>query len=128
MRSASRGHTGCRTMHCLRYATTISRLLYAAPAWWGCASAADRERFDRFLRKLHRVGYSHTANIDDLIKPAEVKLLCKVKKIKAMSPDRYSRHWLNVVVPLDQEPTILCCPPRTIKTTSLEFFIDSATA
>src|SRR6218665_1593466 len=25
-------------------ATTISRLLYAAPAWWGCASAADRER------------------------------------------------------------------------------------
>src|SRR6218665_4183732 len=32
-------------------ATVISRLLYAAPAWWGCASAADRERVDRFLRK-----------------------------------------------------------------------------
>src|SRR6218665_2734314 len=41
---------------------SISRLLYAAPAWWGCASAADRERVDRFLRKLHRAGYSHKVN------------------------------------------------------------------
>src|SRR6218665_1980288 len=60
-------------------ATTISRLLYAAPAWWGCANAADREPVDRFLRKLHRAGYSHKVNFDDLIKPAEKKLLCKVK-------------------------------------------------
>src|SRR6218665_2971055 len=59
--------------------TTISRLLYAAPAWWGCASAADRERVERFLRKLQRAGYSHKVNFDDLIKPAEKKLLCKVK-------------------------------------------------
>src|SRR6218665_2615758 len=50
-----------------------------APAWWGCASAADRERVDRFLRKLHRAGYSHKVNFHDLIKPAEKKLLCKVK-------------------------------------------------
>src|SRR6218665_83170 len=61
---------GCRTMHCL---------LNAGPACWGCASAADRERVDRFLRKLHRAGYSLKVNFDDLIKPAEEKLLCKVK-------------------------------------------------
>src|SRR6218665_2884372 len=48
-------------------------------AWWGCASAADRQRVDRFLRKLHRAGYSNKVKFDDLIKPAEKKLLCKVK-------------------------------------------------
>jgi len=31
------------------------------------------------LRKLHRAGYSHKVNVDDLIKPAEKKLLCKVR-------------------------------------------------
>src|SRR6218665_3107777 len=73
-------------------ATAISRLLYAAPAWWGCASAADRDRVDRFLRKLHRAGYSHKVNFDDLINPAEKKLLCKEKTRNAMSSNRYSRH------------------------------------
>src|SRR6218665_1192747 len=72
--------------------TTISRLIISRPAWWGCSSAADRERVDRFLRKLHRAEYSHKVNFDDLIKPAEKKLLCKVKTMNAMSSDRYSRH------------------------------------
>jgi len=61
------------------YTTTINRLLYVAPAWWGCASAANRERVDRFLLKLCRVEYSHKVSFDDLMKPAEEKLLCKVK-------------------------------------------------
>jgi len=33
----------------------------------------------RFLRKLHRAGYSHKVYIDDRITPVEEKLLCKVK-------------------------------------------------
>ena len=38
-------------------ATTISRLLYAAPAWWGYTTAADRQRLERFLAKTTRSGY-----------------------------------------------------------------------
>ena len=68
-------------MHCLWYATRPrSAVSCILPAWWGCARAADRERIDRFLRKLHRAGYSHKVHFDDLIKPAAGKLRCKVKK------------------------------------------------
>src|SRR6218665_3578299 len=38
-------------------ATTIARLLYAAPAWWGFAHAKDRARVERFISKTGRMGY-----------------------------------------------------------------------
>src|SRR6218665_1822656 len=41
--------------------------------------STNRGRLSRRLIKLHRAGYSHKVNFDDLIKPAEKKLLCKVK-------------------------------------------------
>ena len=37
-------------------ATTMARLLYAAPAWWGFAGAEDRHRIERFQRKMQRIG------------------------------------------------------------------------
>ena len=44
-------------MHAVTEATTVARLLYAAPAWWGYTSAADRQRLERLLTRTQRMGY-----------------------------------------------------------------------
>ena len=38
-------------------ATVVSRIQYAAPAWSGMCSAADRARLDALLRRGKRLGY-----------------------------------------------------------------------
>jgi hypothetical protein len=38
-------------------ATAVTMLSYAAPAWWGYASAADRGRLEAFLRRSVSFGY-----------------------------------------------------------------------
>ena len=50
-------------------ATTIIRILYAGPAWWGLTSAHDGERIERFCRKLERAGC--VADIDSLMEGAD---------------------------------------------------------
>ena len=37
--------------------TVISRLQYASPAWWGFTTAAQRDRFEAFLRKSVKTGF-----------------------------------------------------------------------
>ena len=32
-------------------ATTLAKLTYASPAWWGFANSCDKERLEAFLRK-----------------------------------------------------------------------------
>jgi hypothetical protein len=44
-------------LHEVCRATTISRLLYASPAWWGFTNAADKERFEVFIRKTKKCDY-----------------------------------------------------------------------
>ena len=58
-------------------ATTITRLLYAAPAWWGFASAEDRHRIERFMKKMQRFGYLSptTKGIEEMIGEAEKRLM-----------------------------------------------------
>ena len=38
-------------------AVVVARLLYAASAWWGFTTAADRQRIEGFLRRGVRAGY-----------------------------------------------------------------------
>src|SRR6218665_3233003 len=61
-------------------ATTINRILYAGPAWWGLTSAQDRERIERFCRKLARAGCvtEDSLDIDSLIEGADKGLLMAV--------------------------------------------------
>jgi len=44
-------------LHEVTRATTIARLLYASPAWWGYTSASDRNGLQRFLQRVKRMGY-----------------------------------------------------------------------
>src|SRR6218665_930418 len=50
-------------------ATTINQILYAGPAWRGLTSAQDREKIERFCRKLERAGCvaEDSVDIDALI-------------------------------------------------------------
>jgi len=58
-------------------ATTVARLLYASPAWWGLTTAADRSKLDRFLLITQRMGFlSESApNMPEMVYAAEDGLL-----------------------------------------------------
>ena len=92
-------------------ATTISRLLYAAPAWWGYVTAADRQRLERLLSKTARL---------ELLSVSE-KFLLKWRYISLRL--RFTIHWDIYVkeVPqwrcgLVQQRTVSSRPSRGIET------------
>ena len=67
-------------LHEVARATTLARLLYASPAWWGFASASDRTRVERFLQRTIRMGYLPHALPDAavLVSETETRLLASV--------------------------------------------------
>jgi len=66
-----------KAVHTVAEATTVARLLYAAPAWWGFASTADHQRLERFLERLKRVGYlpAGAPTMEERVGAAEDRLL-----------------------------------------------------
>jgi hypothetical protein len=60
--------------------TTISRLLYASPAWWGLTSADDRLRLERLQRKMQRMHFlpSDMEPLTALVDAVETRLLRSV--------------------------------------------------
>jgi len=52
----SHGLTG-ESLHDVTRATLIARLIYAAPAWWGFISLAERDRIQSVIKKAQRYGY-----------------------------------------------------------------------
>ena len=82
-----------RALHMVAGATTVSRLLYAAPAWWGYATADDRVRVEKFLARMRRMGYlpedSREAAV--MVGEAEDRLLrsviqCKTHVLRSVFP------------------------------------------
>ena len=68
-------------LHEVARASTLARLLYAAPAWWGYASAGDRDRLEGFIRKTIRFGYLPTSapSADEMCARADENLFKAVK-------------------------------------------------
>ena len=58
----------------------MSRILYAAPAWWGLAQASDIPKIDKMQRNLQRIEYaSHDQpTVESKVHKAEEKLFKKV--------------------------------------------------
>src|SRR6218665_3918965 len=52
----ARGMTG-QTLHDVTRATTIGRLMYASPSWWGFLSESDLNRLESFVRRTKRGGF-----------------------------------------------------------------------
>src|SRR6218665_1777405 len=62
-------------------ATTINRILYVGPAWWGMTGAHDRKRIERFCRNsAERAGCvaRDSVDIDSLMEGADKGLLMAV--------------------------------------------------
>lgn len=65
------------TVHTFTKATTLSRLLYATPAWNGYLCATDLARIDRLISRLIRISYLPQDNpsFSDLVASPELNLL-----------------------------------------------------
>ena len=65
----------------------LSRLLYACPAWWGFASASDKERLIAFSKRAARFGYSKLdkSDVRTAAKKAQKPCLNKSNVMKTMS-------------------------------------------
>ena len=49
-------------LHMTARSTTLAKLTYALPAWWGYASGGERDRLESFIRRAKRAGFlSHDA-------------------------------------------------------------------
>ena len=61
-------------------ATVEAKLSYAAPAWWGFASAADRGRLEAFLRRSATFGYRDVSapSLAHICAQADDKLFNKI--------------------------------------------------
>ena len=46
-----------QALHEVCRASTMARLMYASPAWWGFTNACERDRLEGFIRKTKRFGY-----------------------------------------------------------------------
>ena len=79
------GFSNCTVCHgtlCKKVAeaTTLMKMMFAAPAWWGRTSAWDRERLSRFLAKTKRAGYLRLdiPDVEQLMRDADLRLLTSV--------------------------------------------------
>ena len=52
----ARRRTG-KTLHDVTRATTIERLMYASPSWWGFLNESDLNRLASFVRRAKRGGF-----------------------------------------------------------------------
>jgi len=58
----------------------ISKLTYAAPAWWGFSTSADRQRIETFLRRAARSGlWASATTAEELVDDADERLFSKVR-------------------------------------------------
>jgi len=58
----------------------ISKLTYAAPAWWGFSTSADCQRIETFLRRAARSGLWESATTaEELVNDADERLFWKVR-------------------------------------------------
>src|SRR6218665_1304211 len=57
--------------------TTVAKVTYASPAWWGHTSAAERDRIERFLSRMKRMHYlsDDLASAAQLVESAEDGLM-----------------------------------------------------
>ena len=61
-------------------ATTLARMLYASPAWWGYADMGQRQRLQNFIFKLQRLGFlpRNSLSFEDMCGTADEVLSASV--------------------------------------------------
>ena len=58
----------------------LSRLMYAAPSWWGLASKADKDRLNALLQRSKKFGYYRRRGptVDALVRKAETSIFSAI--------------------------------------------------
>ena len=94
-----------KALHTVFQSTTLTKLLYCSPAWWGYAKADDRERLEGFLRRSKRFGYcsDNVKTFSELCTDADSKLFKQVLS--------NSNHVLHALLPPRRE-TVYNLRPR----------------
>ena len=66
-------------------ATTMARVLCAAPAWWGLTSADDKSRLEWLKDKVTRMGYlqANDTSVADSVAAAEQSVLVQINRAKS---------------------------------------------
>ena len=101
----------CTVLHEVTRATTLARLLYASPAWWGFASVSDRSRVERFLQRTIRIGYLPPALLDAAVLVTEAKTTAGFGRPAASSRS-------STTIPFSYNPTPRLASPSTWLCTS----------
>ena len=67
-------------LHDVVKATTLARMLYASPAWWGFIGQGDRDRLQSIMRRLIRFHYlpEDTPSFEQLCAKADSRLFTAV--------------------------------------------------
>jgi len=67
-------------LHEVFQAVVINNLTHASPAWWGFASADNRNRLEAFLRKCTKLGYraKHSTTFASICDDADCKLFTRI--------------------------------------------------
>jgi len=70
-----------QSLHDIFRVTVVSRIQYAAPAWSGMCSSADRGRLDSILRRRKRLNYSNNdlPSIVELFNSADDDFFNRIK-------------------------------------------------
>ena len=87
-------------LHTVFQATVVSRLTYASPAWWGLATAADRDRLEAFLRRSAKLGFRPTTalTLADICSEADDRLFTRITSnslhlLHPLLPPRRDTHY-----------------------------------
>src|SRR6218665_1206537 len=69
-------------LHLVARVTTTASILYATPAWWGFAGVGDRQRLERLVARLRRMGYMPTdfPSVESLAEEADRKLFKSISQ------------------------------------------------
>src|SRR6218665_125607 len=80
-------------LHLVARATAIASILYATPAWWGFAGGGDRQRLERLVARLRRIGYLPTEfpSVETLAEEADRNLFKSISQ----SPSNAIRYLLT---------------------------------
>jgi len=87
-------------LHVVTRATTVSRMMYAAPAWWGFTTSTDRARIERLLARCRRSGYLREDSLTaaEMVDQADDRLLAAVSRndfhvLRPLFPPIIDRHY-----------------------------------
>src|SRR6218665_1781218 len=87
-------------------ATTINRIQYAGPTWWGYSNAADKGRIQRFLERMFKSGFLTEQDTD-----IESQMTAEDDNYLLRAVVRNERHVLRHLFP-SEKPRIYDLRPR----------------